>query len=434
VAIFDVGECDGTPFLAMEFINGKTLRAYVGDRALSMERRARWLIDIARALGAAHKRGLVHRDVKPENVMVREDGVVKVLDFGIARRSSVPVDPTAPTEAVALETLTAKGIVVGTPVYMAPEQMRGEALDGRADQFAWGVLAYELLTGTLPWTATGPALQIVSQILSKEPEPPSGRNPAIPADVERAVMRALSKSAKDRFDAMEQILPLLEPHAGISAQIAAPLPSVRPPQKSTHPSGSQKTQLTNSQTPPTLPSARAPAWRNRALAGLAVIVVVGAIAAVVLRRGKTTVTPPVPSPTPVTQTLLAWTDSGSAMSANAEALGAYHAGCKGCATLRWIARGTISSGRRTSTRPSPRRTCARRSWRRRSIRRRGRTSKKRFSFVSRSPSAIAHCSTPSSRGCTCRPICASRSAACKRPSPRAPTTPISTRCSGPCAI
>jgi serine/threonine-protein kinase len=327
VSIFDVGECDGTPFLAMEFIAGKTLRAYVGDPALPMERRLRWLMDVARALGSAHKRGLVHRDVKPENVMVREDGVIKVLDFGIARRSSLPVDPTAPTEAVALETLTAKGVVVGTPVYMAPEQMRGEALDGRADQFAWGVVAYELLTGALPWTSQGSALQIVSQILSKDPEPPRERNAAIPEEVEAVVLQAMAKAPQDRFAAMESIAALLEPFAGASGQLAAPVPSARPPLRSS-PSG--RTQLTTTGTPGTLRAAPKPSRRRWIAVGAGALAIAGLAAVIAARRAKdVTVTQGTHGSAVAPAPVLAWTDSGSVMSTNVEALGAYRAGMQG---------------------------------------------------------------------------------------------------------
>src|SRR6186713_948665 len=146
VAIFDVGEFGGAPYIVMELVEGRTLRRAPGDAALPVPTRVAQLADIARALAAAHKRGLVHRDIKPENVMVRDDGMVKVLDFGIARRTGGTVDPRSATEP-ALQTLTVEGVKLGTPVYMAPEQIRGDELDGRTDQFAWGVLAYELLAG-----------------------------------------------------------------------------------------------------------------------------------------------------------------------------------------------------------------------------------------------------------------------------------------------
>ena len=143
VSIFECGELDGAPYIVMELVSGRTLREVVGDASIPVATRVGWLADVARALGAAHRRGLVHRDVKPENVMVRDDGVVKVLDFGIARRAAGQVDAGAPTQPPALPTLTKEGVKVGTPTYMAPEQIRGEDLDGRADQFAWGVLTYE---------------------------------------------------------------------------------------------------------------------------------------------------------------------------------------------------------------------------------------------------------------------------------------------------
>jgi serine/threonine-protein kinase len=214
IAIYDVGEVDGVPFLAMEFVSGRTLRTYVRDESVPLPRRIRWLTDVAKALGAAHHLGLVHRDIKPENVMVRDDGVVKVLDFGIARRTAMKADPHAPTDAAAaLGTLTADGLVVGTPFYMAPEQMRGEPLDGRADQFSWGVLAHELLTGELPWTRESDSLQLVAQILTREVESLRAKKPEIPPAIDAAVRVALSKAAAHRFATMEELAAELEPHA-----------------------------------------------------------------------------------------------------------------------------------------------------------------------------------------------------------------------------
>jgi serine/threonine protein kinase len=147
VAIYDVGESEGRLFLAMEYVVGSPLRNLVGNAELPLSRRVRWLIDVARALEAAHKSGVVHRDIKPENVMVREDGGIKVLDFGIARRTI----SKGGTDQQHIDTVTGGGSIAGTPVYMAPEQIKGGDVDARCDQFAWGVMAYELVTGEMPW-------------------------------------------------------------------------------------------------------------------------------------------------------------------------------------------------------------------------------------------------------------------------------------------
>ena len=172
VSIFDVGESvlgdERVRFIAMELIDGRDLRSLSLDPNVPSIQRIRWLADVARALAAAHRAGLVHRDVKPENAMVRSDGVVKVLDFGLARRLTpgdegepAAASPRAATQPLA--TVTERGIVVGTPVYMSPEQLRGDAVDGRADQFAWAVMAYELLAGRLPWKNTGEPVHLIAE-------------------------------------------------------------------------------------------------------------------------------------------------------------------------------------------------------------------------------------------------------------------------------
>jgi serine/threonine-protein kinase len=196
--VYDVGEVDGTAYVAMELVRGKTLRAALDDGA-SVAQRVSWLCDAGKALAAAHAAGIVHRDVKPENVMVAEDGAVKVLDFGIARRSSTPVDASAPTSAASLGTLTSEGVQLGTPLYMAPEQIRGLPLDGRSDQFAWAVVAYEVLGGKPPWNASGDALALVASILTDSPPALNDVPPAVDA----VLRRALSKSPDDRFASMD---------------------------------------------------------------------------------------------------------------------------------------------------------------------------------------------------------------------------------------
>ena len=216
--VHEVGEHDGQAYIAMEYLQGKTLRAYVGTDAPDVATRVGWLVDVARVLAVSHAAGLVHRDIKPDNVMVTRDGVVKVLDFGIARAASVVVDPMAPTglpgdEGPRAGTITTEGLVVGTPVYMAPEQMLGKPVDGRADQFAWGVLAYELLSGRVPWQVgadpSGGA-RLVALIVSDEPAP-SLDAAGVPPGVRQVVARALEKDRARRFPTMGAIVEALGP-------------------------------------------------------------------------------------------------------------------------------------------------------------------------------------------------------------------------------
>jgi len=220
VAIYDVGEMNGVPFFAMEFIAGRSLRTYVGAPLVDVERRLRWLIDVACALAAAHARGLVHRDIKPENIMIREDGVVKVVDFGIARRSSGVVPPS--TDGMPR---SSRG-VAGTPVYMAPELMLREPFDGKVDQFSWGVVAYELLTGRLPWPGKANDVLSLNEMLANDPPPAETLNPEISSIASGVVARALSRSADARFPSMEALVAELDPMAIAPVQGSLPrLPS-----------------------------------------------------------------------------------------------------------------------------------------------------------------------------------------------------------------
>ncbi|MDI1451517.1 protein kinase [Polyangium sp. 6x1] len=207
IAIYDAGEWEGQPFIAMELVEGETLRAYVGDKGVPVGRKIRWLVDVARALAAAHRAGIVHRDIKPENVMVRRDGRVKVLDFGIARRNQPPVDPAGPTAKPSAASLTTKGGVLGTPMYMAPEQVRGKAADGRTDQFSWAVLGYELCEGTRPWDAHD-ALSTVAAMMSEPPRPMQAEG--APAALRDVLGRALSRSPAERYGSMDDVVELLE--------------------------------------------------------------------------------------------------------------------------------------------------------------------------------------------------------------------------------
>ena len=225
VVIHDVGEV--TPegatepvcYIAMEYIQGTVLRAFVGKRDdVPFADRMRWLIDIARALAFAHERGIIHRDVKPDNVILREDGVIKVLDFGIARRSQAALAGTA--AAAFLPTLTETGPPMGTPRYMAPEQMLNERLDGRADQYSWALTAYELLGGAPPWSSTIDSVQLIAQVLTRDPEPLRTRAPHVPEDIARVIDRALSRDRGDRFPSMHDLLGAFGVPSGSSPSIS----------------------------------------------------------------------------------------------------------------------------------------------------------------------------------------------------------------------
>jgi serine/threonine-protein kinase len=241
VAIYEVGEVDGSPYIAMELVSGRTLRSLMGDVRTSEGQRLDWLVDVARGLGAAHRAGLVHRDIKPDNVMITTDGVVKVLDFGIARRSEPaggPVDPGAPTIAPTAPAITAEGVTIGTPQYMAPEQIRGEPLDGRADQFAWGVMAFEVLAGKLPWANAPSAPALFAAVLTANA--PSVRDlvPTLDPHVGEVIARALAKTCDERFASMDELIEAIEAKGVHPASTAETL-EVAVAATATHPAGAK---------------------------------------------------------------------------------------------------------------------------------------------------------------------------------------------------
>jgi serine/threonine-protein kinase len=208
VTVFEVGEHDGVPFMAMELVTGRPLRHLIGRPGIGLVRRLRWLQGVAGALGAAHAAGIVHLDVKPENVIVRDDDVAKVLDFGIARHRSFDPDLAYPARADVdkMHTLTGgAGSVVGTPRYMAPEQIGRGELDGRTDQFAWGVVAYEVLTGKSPWPPGDDLYSLFASILHV-PTPDLRRlAPEVPPPIASVVARAMSKVKEERFSTMGEL-------------------------------------------------------------------------------------------------------------------------------------------------------------------------------------------------------------------------------------
>jgi eukaryotic-like serine/threonine-protein kinase len=201
VIIHDIAEHDGTTYIAMEFVDGRTLRELIDDAPLDVDSVIRFGAQLADGLAKAHEAGIIHRDLKPANIMITGEGLVKILDFGLAR----PVAAPAGGGSMALTDATREGVVVGTPHYMSPEQASGEAaVDHRSDQFALGIVLYEMLAGTLPFD--GPSLQsIFSAILVAPPPPLRTRRSAIPPELERLVSRCLEKQAANRFQTSGEI-------------------------------------------------------------------------------------------------------------------------------------------------------------------------------------------------------------------------------------
>lgn len=198
--VYDVGETeDGGAYLVMELVRGTSLRRAMG--ALSRERILELLDEIAQALDHAHASGVIHRDIKPDNVMVRDDGRAVLLDFGLAKDVGVGMAETiAPdTPTVDADFATKEGTLVGTLTYLAPEQARGKDVGPRSDQFALATTAYEALFGRLPWDGTNTAA-VLAQILVDEAPPPSSLDSALPPAVDRVFARALAKSPAERFE------------------------------------------------------------------------------------------------------------------------------------------------------------------------------------------------------------------------------------------
>lgn len=228
-AIYEIGEAEGVFFIAMELVEGKTLRSLMGGRSLPVKEALRIATEMADGFARAHQAGIVHRDLKPDNVMVGPDGRVKILDFGLARLPE-EAPQRGGSELSRLDTisgeLTREGKVLGTAAYMSPEQARGLPVDARSDLFSFGTTLYEMVAARVPFTGRT-TTDILMAIVRDDPAPPCRLNPEVPQEFERIILKCLEKEPGDRYQHTDDLLVDLRKlkrvtDSGVQAVSAAP--------------------------------------------------------------------------------------------------------------------------------------------------------------------------------------------------------------------
>jgi serine/threonine protein kinase/Tfp pilus assembly protein PilF len=207
--IYDYGEtAEGQPFIVMELVNGQTLGDLLAEESLTLGRAVKIINDVAEALSEAHSQGIIHRDIKPSNIIINQQGQVKVLDFGLAKQlRDESIHSTDPNAQTLRETYTQSGILVGTPLYLSPEQAKGAPVDARSDLFALGAVFYECITGKPAFSVANAGLiEIAYNVIHVDPAPPSTFNPSVPKLLDSIAGKALRKKPEERYQSAAELI------------------------------------------------------------------------------------------------------------------------------------------------------------------------------------------------------------------------------------